>query len=178
MKDLKIIEKLLPGVSLFECAHYPDTRGSFTKIFHFDSLQKSGIGFSPAESFITKSSADVLRGMHFQTGEAAHDKLVYCIKGSVLDVIVDVRPDSELFNKPVSVELNENTPMAVLIGKGYAHGFLSLENDSWMHYTTSTTHCPELDRGVRWDSIDFRWPIQNPILSQRDKAHPSIHSWQ
>lgn len=178
MKDLQIKGKLLPGVFIIECAHYPDSRGSLTKTFHFNSLQENGLGFSPAESFITKSSADVLRGMHFQTGKAAYDKLIYCIKGSFLDVIVDIRPDSDKFNQPVSIELNENKPVALLIGKGYAHGFLSLESDSWMLYTTSTAHCPELDRGVAWSSINFDWPIRHPILSERDKTHPSIHNWQ
>jgi len=67
--------------------------------------------------------------------------------------------------------------MALLIGKGFAHGFLALEDESWMLYHTSTEHHPELDRGVLWSSINFDWPIQQPVLSQRDEQHPSIYSW-
>lgn len=81
-----------------ECSHYPDHRGDFTKLFYVEALQAQGIDFKPAESFLTRSKADVLRGMHFQVGEAAHAKLVLCIKGRVLDVVVDARADSPYYN--------------------------------------------------------------------------------
>ena len=179
MADIQIREQLLPGVFVLDCAHHLDSRGSLTKLFHSESLKRQGINFSPAESFITRSDAGVLRGMHFQEGKAAHDKLIYCLGGSVLDVVVDVRPESSNFNQPVSIELNAAEPVALLILKGYAHGFLSLQEDSWMLYSTSTVHCPELDRGVSWCSIDFDWPVNNPpLLSQRDRTHPSIHNWR
>ena len=112
--------------------------------------------------------------MHFQVGEAAHDKLVSCIKGQVLDVVVDVRPESPHFNKPFAVEISDSSNTALLIGKGYAHGFLTLAEDSWMLYTTSTVHCPSLDRGVLWSSIAFDWPSTKPLISERDGLHPSI----
>ena len=175
---MQIREELLPGVFVVACAHHPDLRGSLTKLFHSESLKSQGIDFLPAESFITRSSTGVLRGMHFQTGEAAHNKLIYCLKGSVLDVVVDICPESSNFNRPVSIELNAAEPVALLIRKGYAHGFLSLQEDSWMLYSTSTVHCPKRDCGVIWSSIDFDWPIKKPLLSERDKAHPSIHNWR
>ena len=178
MDALKIIDQLLPGVFLLNCAHHQDLRGSFTKLFHSESLALQGVNFVVAESFLTRSSAGVLRGMHFQIGEAAHEKLVYCMRGSVLDVVVDVRPESPKFNQPVAIELSDDEPMALLISKGYAHGFLSLRDESWMLYSTTTAHCPELDRGVLWSSIDFNWPVQHPLLSERDRTHPSIHNWR
>jgi dTDP-4-dehydrorhamnose 3,5-epimerase len=178
MPNLCIKDELLPGVYLLECHSTFDSRGSFTKLFHSQALEDQGIGFMPAESFLTKSAAGVLRGMHFQVGQAAHEKLVFCPKGSVLDVVVDVRPGSAYFNKPVCVKLDEASGIALLIGKGYAHGFLSLANDSWMMYYTSTMHCPELDKGVLWSSINFNWPLKEPIVSKRDSLHPSISSWQ
>lgn len=100
------------------------------------------------------------------------------MKGRVLDVVVDIRLGSPYFNQPVSIELSESEPTSLLIAKGYAHGFLALEDESWMLYSTSTVHQPELDRGVLWSSINFNWPIQDPLLSQRDQQHPSIHSWR
>ena len=178
MSGIQIIDHLLPEVILLDCPLFQDERGSFIKIFHEEALANQGLNLKIAESFITKSSAGVLRGMHFQVGEAAHDKLVCCLKGRVLDVVVDIRPDSPQFNQPVSIELRESEPTALLIGKGYAHGFFALEDESWMLYSTSTVHQPELDRGVLWSSIDFEWPHQDPLLSQRDQKHPSIHSWQ
>jgi dTDP-4-dehydrorhamnose 3,5-epimerase len=114
--------------------------------------------------------------MHFQVGEAAQDKLVFCPKGRVLDVVVDVRSSSPHFNQPVAVELSEHNSTALLIRKDYAHGFLALEDDSWMLYFTTTVHCPALDCGVLWSSIAFDWPIQNPVTSERDKCHPAIQN--
>lgn len=174
MADLEILDQPLPGVHVLNCSHYPDQRGDFTKLFHADSLLAQGIAFTPAESFLSRSKVGVLRGMHFQVGNAAYDKLVFCPKGKVLDVVVDVRPDSPHFNQPYAIELEEGKTIALLVGKGYAHGFLSLAEDSWMLYFTSTVHCPHLDRGVLWSSIAIEWPNQQPLLSDRDRTHPSI----
>lgn len=174
MADLRVISEPLPGVFVLECPYFPDHRGDFTKLFHYDALLAQGIDFKPAESFLTRSNAGVLRGMHFQVGKAAHVKLVSCIKGKVLDVVVDVRPESVHFNKPIAVELSETANTALLIGKGYAHGFLTVGAESWMLYSTTTVHCPSLDRGVRWNSIAFDWPIDQPLLSERDGVHPPI----
>lgn len=176
MAELVIIDQPLPGVYLLSCPHYADTRGEFTKLFHSQALLSQGIHFAPAESFLTRSRPGVIRGMHFQAGEAAHDKLVYCPKGRVVDVVVDVRPESSMFNKPLAVELGETKSTALLIGKGYAHGFLGLDDDNWMLYFTSTVHCPAMDRGILWSSIAFEWPIQEPILSERDRQHPAIQT--
>lgn len=174
MSGLHIRQQLLPDVFLLDCPHSHDSRGSFLKIFNCHEFNKLGLNFIPAESFISKSSLGVLRGMHFQIDEAAHEKLVFCPCGHVLDVVVDVRPDSPLFNKPVFVYLRADDPVALFVGKGYAHGFLSLENESLMIYYTSTVYAPALDKGVLWSSIDFDWPIASPILSNRDLSHPSI----
>jgi dTDP-4-dehydrorhamnose 3,5-epimerase len=174
MADLLIRSEPLPGVFVLDCPHFLDHRGDFTKLFHADTLLRQGIAFTPAESFLTRSNAGVLRGMHFQVDVAAHDKLVTCIKGRVLDVVVDVRPNSRHFNQPFSIELADTSNTALLIGKGYAHGFFTLDDDSWMLYFTSTVHCTSLDRGVLWSSVAFKWPSEQPVLSERDLQHPSI----
>ena len=174
MPDIKIIEQLLPGVILLECPRYTDLRGDFTKLYHAGAMTSLGVPFEPVESFMTRSKAGVIRGMHFQVDEAAHDKLVSCPKGRVLDVVVDVRPESPQFNKPIALELSEEDSAVLLIGKGYAHGFLSIDDDSWMMYATTTVHNPSLDRGVLWSSIDFEWPVDTPIVSDRDQRHPAI----
>lgn len=178
MAELCVIDQPLPGVFLLDCPYFPDERGDFTKFFHSEALHSQGISFVQAESFLTRSKRNVLRGMHFQVGHSAHEKLVTCIKGSVLDVVVDVRQDSKSFNQPFSIELSESSNKSLLIGKGYAHGFFTLSDDSWMLYSTTTTHNPSLDRGVLWNSISFDWPTANPTLSNRDKSHPSISKCQ
>jgi len=174
MTGIQILDELLPGVYLLDLPHFPDNRGSFTKVYHHDAFQSLNLSFEPRETFLTKSCAGVLRGMHFQIDEAAHDKLVICLRGRVLDVVVDIRKSSPNFNKPVSIELDESKNTALLVGKGYAHGFLCLEDESWMLYNTSTIHNPELDRGVLWSSLNYNWPIDSPRLSLRDSKHPLI----
>ena len=174
MSDITIIAEPLPDVFLLSVPCYEDDRGDLTKLFHSDSLASLGIDFKPAEIFQTRSKAGVLRGMHFQVGRSEHSKLVTCTRGHVLDVVVDVRGTSDYFNKPFAIELSENSNKALLIGKGYAHGFLSLVDNSCMLYSTTTVHNPSLDRGVLWSSIDFNWPCINPLLSERDASHPRI----
>jgi len=174
MAELHIVDQPLPGVFLLDCPYYPDQRGDFVKLFHSEALLSHGIKFMPAELFLTRSKRDVLRGMHFQVGQSAHEKLVTCIKGAVLDVVVDINPDSSDFNQPFACELSASSNKALIIGKGYAHGFLSLTDDSWMLYSTTTVHNPSLDQGVLWNSLSFDWPIANPLLSSRDKSHPPI----
>jgi dTDP-4-dehydrorhamnose 3,5-epimerase len=98
MADLSIRNQPLPEVFVLDCPYLPDHRGDFTKLFHAEALLAQGIAFTPAESFLTRSNAGVLRGMHFQVGAAAHKKLVTCIKEHVLDVGVDVNPKSHHFN--------------------------------------------------------------------------------
>jgi dTDP-4-dehydrorhamnose 3,5-epimerase len=176
MTSFIVSDEPFPGVFVLDCSVFNDHRGDFTKFFHYPTLARHGIDFNPCESFLTRSKKMVLRGMHYQTGDAAHAKLVTCIKGSVLDVVVDIRPDSPTFRKTFSIELSECNSKALLIDKGYAHGFLSLDDDNWMMYFTSTVHSPLHDRGVLWSSIPFDWGCSEPIVSDRDANHPPIAS--
>ena len=176
MSKLEIIDQPLPGISIISLPIFKDFRGIFLKNFNENDFKNIGLDFSPAESFLTKSSKNVLRGMHFQTDIFAHKKLIFCSYGKVLDVIVDVRKSSDYFNKPFSKILDTNSSQAILIDKGFAHGFLSLEDESCMFYMTSTVHNPNFDKGILWSSINFNWPISEPIISKRDLNHPSIES--
>ena len=171
---MKIIEEILPDVFLLSLNKSRDLRGDFIKIYNSLDLQNLDLNFIPKESYISNSSLNVLRGMHYQIGQFAHKKLVTCFKGRVIDVIVDVRPNSLNFNKPISHILSEEKPEAILIGKGYAHGFLSLQENTGMLYMTSTIYAPNFDCGVLWSSINFNWPLQDPIISIRDTLHPRI----
>lgn len=171
---MELIKKLLPDVNLISIKYQKDIRGEFKKNYNFDDFNKLGINFLPKESYISKSSLNVLRGMHYQIGNYAQKKLVSCISGKILDVIVDIRPNSTNYNKPISYVLDEEKPEVIMIGKGYAHGFLSLSKNSIMSYLTSTVYAPKFDCGILWSSIDFEWPLTKPILSERDKLHPLI----
>ena len=114
-----IIEtKLLDEVFVINCKSFVDLRGSFIKIFQDQAFSRLGLNFNPSEIFISSSKKNVLRGMHYQSGSSAHEKLVYCCQGSLVDVIVDIRPQSSTFNQAVSFELNASDDYAIYIGKG------------------------------------------------------------
>ena len=174
MQKDQICTTFLPGVRLVRTPVFEDNRGLFIKPYNDQNFKLSGLDFSVAEHFITRSSSGVLRGMHFQVGDSSHAKLVTCMSGRILDVVVDVRPDSPHYNQPYSIELSPAVGYSVFIDKGYAHGFLALDDDSWVGYLTTTGHCPADDKGVLWSSINFEWPVGNPILSDRDRNHPAI----
>lgn len=170
----------LPGVSLLEPFAQEDRRGSFVKPFHEGQLAEFGIAMRIREEFFSKSARGVLRGMHFQVPPHAHQKLVYCIKGKVLDVVLDLRRSSPRFGRWASFELSEENRYVVHIPVGFAHGFLSLSDGSCLVYKTDSVHAPDSDRGVRWDSFGFEWPglASPPSLSDRDANHPPLRSFE
>ena len=173
---MKIVDQPLPGVYLIEAPKFEDLRGYFAKPFSQASLEKIGIDFTCKESFYSLSKKDVIRGMHYQDFSYPQDKIVYCTSGSILDVVVDVRTNSEYFNQPKSVSLQSSDSRILYIQSGIAHGFLSQSDNSLVHYCISTNYDPLLDMGVDWSSICFDWPVDNPILSSRDRLHPFIES--
>ena len=170
----KVLSEPLPGVYILSNPCFTDERGIFFKTFNYTLFKDLDIKFTPREQFSTISSKNVLRGMHFQVQESSHNKLITCTSGSILDVIVDVRLSSPNYNKPFSIEMSSERNLLVFIGKGYAHGFLSLENNTLVSYTTDKEYNPSLDSGVHWSSIDFHWPLENPLVSKRDQMHPNI----
>lgn len=172
--NAEIIKEPLKGVKILKLNKFIDSRGTFLKTYNKNFFNSQNFDFLPEEQYITSSRKNVLRGMHFQTKYSAHKKLVTCIKGSVLDVVVDIRKDSPNFNKPFGIEISNDNSLALLIDEGFAHGFLSLDDESLMIYMTSTVYCPENDKGILWNSIDFHWPVKDPLISERDKKHPSI----
>ena len=173
---MNIVDELLPGVYIIEVPRFEDLRGCFSKPFSHASLKNIGFDFTCMESFHSLSNKGVIRGMHYQDLSCPQDKIVYCTFGSILDVIVDIRPESTYFNQPKSVSLKASDSKILYIKSGFAHGFLSQSENSLVHYFTSTNYDPTLDIGVAWNSICFDWPVENPILSSRDCLHPSIDS--
>ena len=156
---------------------FRDHRGSFTKIYHQELFAGLGISFPIAEQFVSVSRRNVLRGMHFQTPPAAHAKLVHCVGGAVLDVAVDLRQNSPTFRQHYSRELNEENGEMLLIPAGFAHGFLALVDGATMLYLTTAGHSPEHDHGILWNSFGFPWPVESPVLSDRDRAFPPLEEF-
>jgi dTDP-4-dehydrorhamnose 3,5-epimerase len=174
---MKVLPTELDGVFVLKPNVFEDTRGSFVKTYHEDLFASCGIKFAPKEEFFSVSRKNVLRGMHFQRPPAAHDKLVYCPAGKVLDVVLDLRAGDKR-GRFISRELSASNREMLFIPRGCAHGFVALADDSMMVYQTSTVHSPAHDAGVLWNSFGFEWPVQNPILSERDQKFPALRDFE
>src|SRR5882724_10206073 len=157
-----------PGLLLLRPRIFQDRRGLFVKTFRADQFRELGISFEPREEFYSTSAKGVLRGMHFQLPPAAHSKLVYCLGGRVLDVMLDMRRSSPSFGRAFSCELDAVRRELVFIPAGFAHGFLALEDNSLMVYKTDVVHTPACDSGIAWNSFGFEWPVTSPVMSDRD----------
>ena len=148
------------------------------KPFHKTSFEQAGLDTNYDESFYSTSVKNVVRGMHFQLPPHDHSKLIYVTSGRLLDVVLDLRKDQPTYGKAISVELSGDNFTAIYLPKGVAHGFAVLEDSTNMVYHTSTMHHPASDRGIRWDSFGFDWPVANPILSQRDTEFPGLDAFE
>jgi dTDP-4-dehydrorhamnose 3,5-epimerase len=118
--------------------------------------------------------------MHFQVPPHAHQKIVYCITGKVLDVILDLRTASPTFGQSAVFELSAENRHVLYLPVGIAHGFLSLEDDSCLVYKTDAVHSADCDRGIRWDSFGFEWPVIPgipPSISDRDSQQPGFQDF-
>jgi dTDP-4-dehydrorhamnose 3,5-epimerase len=175
---MELVATELPGLQIIRPKIFQDARGSFVKTFHRDAFRELGLDFAPREEFFSTSAKNVLRGMHFQLPPAAHAKLVYCIVGRVLDVVLDLRKNSSTFGRSCAHELNATSREMFFIPVGFAHGFLALEDGATMVYQTSTVHSPAHDAGIVWNSFGFDWPVKNPILSERDKKFSALRDFQ
>jgi dTDP-4-dehydrorhamnose 3,5-epimerase len=173
---MELIAEPLPGVKILRPFVFEDARGNFVKPFHKGQLAAHGISLVVREEFFSTSAAGVLRGMHFQVPPHAHQKLIYCITGRVIDVVLDLREGSPTFGKAATFELSATNRHVVYLPVGFAHGFLSMEDGSCLIYKTDAVHAPDCDRGIRWDSFGFDWPVgdSQPVISARDLEHPSF----
>ncbi|MCX5768441.1 MAG: dTDP-4-dehydrorhamnose 3,5-epimerase family protein [Gemmatimonadetes bacterium] len=173
---MDIRDELLPGCYAVETYRYADDRGLFSKAFSRDG-NRLFERFSCAEFFYSTSGLHVVRGMHLQLGNAMMEKFIFCMGGSVLDVLVDLREGAG-FGRVASLSLAAESGVGIFIPRGIAHGFLSQSEHSMIGYLTSQVHVPALDAGVHWRSIAFDWPVQAPVVSSRDEALPPISTFR
>ena len=166
-----IQREILPNAYLISVPTFEDNRGTFSKIYNEDEFSKIGLKFNYKEEFISKSDKNVIRGMHFQIPPYNHDKIIWCSKGSVVDVLLDLR-NGDNYGKVESLCLQEGDNNLLYIPSGIAHGFKSLENNSELIYKTSSIYSAEHDKGILWNSFNFNWDIEDdPIISSRDLKH-------
>ncbi len=156
---------------------FTDERGTFVKPYHKETFEKAGLSPHFEESVYSISHKDVIRGMHFQTPPQDHAKLVYVPHGAILDVILDIRKGSPTYGQFESVELSDENYRMVYIPKGFAHGFISLKDNSCTTYLQSTMRSAEHEAGIHINSFGMEWGVENPILSKRDKEFPALETF-
>lgn len=172
MNNFCFVPTDLKDAYLIQCAYSKDKRGGFTKLFEKEIFSNGGLNFEISETFISVSAKDVIRGMHFQLYHP-QEKIVSVLQGKVFDVIVDLRSCSKTFRQWQGFELSGENGLALYIPKGFAHGFLTMENDTVMLYQCEGQYDKATDTGIRFDDPDINilWPaenVENTIHSERD----------
>lgn len=155
-----------------------DERGRFFKPFNYDFFKHSKLDTDYKEFYYSISKKNVIRGMHFQIPPYHHSKLVYVSQGRILDVVVDLRRKSVTYRKSFSIELNVDNGRFLYVPVGFAHGFLSLENDTIVNYAQTSCYSKEHDKGVLFNSFDYQWNVSNPIVSDRDLSFEELHIYE
>jgi len=170
-------ETALEGVYIINNFNAIDNRGLFAKTFNKNYFNENNLDFEIRESYYSISNKNVIRGMHFQLPPNDHEKLVYVPKGSIIDVVIDLRKESKTFKQFISVELSDENKRSIFIPKGLAHGFKSLRNDTITVYYVSTEYDEKSDQGITYNSFDYNWNIEDPLLSDRDKRFLSLNDF-
>lgn len=170
---MRFVPLELDGAFLVELERYEDERGFFARTWDGGEFLAHGLAGGIVQSSISRNtSAGTLRGMHFQSAPHEETKLVRCTRGTIYDVIVDLRTGSATHQKWVGVELDADRATALYVPKGFAHGFQTLVDDTEVLYLMSTPYVPEASTGVRWDDPAFAiaWPeADSRTLSDRDR---------
>ena len=167
---MKITSTDLEGVLIIEPDVYSDHRGFFFETYNQKKYQKEGIVQNFVQDNLSFSKKNTLRGLHFQITQP-QAKLVQAIQGEIFDVAVDIRMDSKNFGKWTGIILSENNKKQFLIPEGFAHGFCVLSETALFSYKCSNFYKPNDEGGIIWNDPDIgiKWPISDPILSEKDK---------
>ncbi len=177
---MNFIRTNISDVVIIEPVVHGDSRGYFVETFRQDKLEEFlGYKINFCQDNESKSSRGVLRGLHYQLSPFAQTKLVRVIQGRVLDVAVDVRKNSATFGQYVAVELSAENKKQILIPRGFAHGFVVLEDDTIFAYKVDNYYSPECDRGIAFDDEDLKidWILKKEELnlSLKDTKQPKLN---
>jgi dTDP-4-dehydrorhamnose 3,5-epimerase len=174
---MKFNETPLKDAFVIELEKRGDDRGFFARFFCEREYEQHGLNHQIVQ-INTSASKDrgTLRGMHYQLAPKAEDKIVRCIRGALLDVIVDLRPASPTFKQHFKQELSAENRTMLYVPKGFAHGFITLMEDTEALYLVTEFYSPERERGVRWNDPQFGigWPMQPVVISDKDAKWPDF----
>ena len=174
---MNFIPTKLDGVWIVEPKVFGDHRGFFMESWSKRAFEEAGLHYDFVQDNHSSSMVKgTLRGIHFQKGDKAQAKLVRCVKGTVLDVAVDLRPSSPTYKQWVGVELSAENKRQLLIPRGFGHGFVTLTDDVEFLYKADNFYAPEADGGIRWNDPELavEWGVENPILSKKDSESPFL----
>jgi dTDP-4-dehydrorhamnose 3,5-epimerase len=172
---MELIKTDINDLYIIEPQVFKDNRGWFMESYSAQKFKENGIDieFIQDNHSLSKEKG-VLRGLHFQLDPKSQTKLVRCTRGKIYDVAVDLREGSPTYKKWFGVELSAENKKQFLIPKGFAHGFLTLTENTEVQYKVDEYYAPEYDRSIRFDDpeINVEWGIEDPILSEKDKNAP------
>lgn len=175
LKSMDVRDNGLSGLLLVEPNPFRDDRGFFLESFQAERYREKGIGDVFVQDNHSRSRQGVLRGLHFQI-KRPQAQIVTVIRGRVFDVAVDLRLDSESFGRWFGVDLSDEGPRQLYMAPGFAHGFCVLSEFADLHYKVSRIYDHADEGGLAWNDRDIgiRWPIANPIVSERDSRYPPL----
>ena len=179
-KIMEIIKTSIKDLLIIKPDVFKDERGYFFETYNKERFAKEGLTMDFVQDNESKSAKGVLRGLHFQKPPYAQGKLVRVIKGAVMDVAVDLRKDSPTYGKWESVVLTEENKIQFWIPEGFAHGFVTLEDDTIFAYKCTNVYNKESEGSILWNDpdINIEWNIENPILSEKDKVSPLFKNFE
>ena len=174
---MKFVQLGIPGAYLLELEPHADERGHFARTFSADEFERHGLASSFVQTSLSVNRRrGTLRGLHWQQEPHGEAKIVRCVRGRIYDVALDLRRDSHIFRQHIGLELSAAEGNALYLPPGVAHGFLTLDDDSEVHYAMSVPYAPESARGVRYDDPAFGivWPEEVRVISERDRSWPDF----
>jgi len=173
--SVRRVETEISDLVLLEATAHGDERGFLLESFRDDAWAEHGVAGPFVQENHSRSSKDILRGLHFQTspGQA---KLVRCVRGAIWDVAVDLRPDSPTYKNWEGYELSDENHRQLFVPVGFGHGFCVLSDVADVAYKLTSVYDPATEAGIRWDDpeVGVEWPVGDPQLSERDKVAPIL----
>ena len=170
-------ETKLKGAFIIELEKNRDRRGFFARTWNKKEFEKRGLNSKLVQCSISfNKKKGTLRGMHYQITPYQEVKLVRCTRGSIFDVIIDLRPKSKTFRQWLGVKLSDKNNKILYVPEGFAHGFQTLEDNTEVFYQMSQEYMPKYARGLRWDdpSLQISWPLRTRVISRKDSERELI----
>jgi dTDP-4-dehydrorhamnose 3,5-epimerase len=167
----------LQGAFILEVKKIEDERGFFGRSWCRRELEEHGLNANVVQANVSYNKVKgTLRGMHFQKAPHQETKLVRCTRGAIYDVIIDLRPNSPTYKQWIGVELTEDNYRMLFVPEDFAHGFITLQDNTEVTYQVTQYYTPGAEGGIRWNdpAFNIQWPIEPTVVSGKDQAHPDF----